>query len=237
MSTRTESIAAVKSRFLDPSRTTGGTRLVDDMDVGRAVDMAVSRYSKQKSRIFAVFVTGNGTHYYAISSNLPGWVRGFSVIENVSFPAEAISENDQPQWLDTRDYEIYTDATDTEYLYLPVHAPRATEVMRVWHTAPHTHNDATDSIFVQDLEAVRDLATSILCEMLATRASGSSDSTIGADSINYRDKQMRYRQEADAWMVKYREHMGLPKDGSPAASAVVWEWRSERAERQSWLFH
>ncbi len=237
MSTRTESIEAVRARLLDPGRSSGGTKTLELNDLGRAIDAAVKRYSKDRPRHFVASITGAGTRYYAVSSNLSSWVRGSSVVEKVNYPADTISEDENPQWLDDRDYEIYLDATDTEYLYFPVHEPSATETIRCHYTAPHTHTDATDTIFANDLEAMRDLAAGIACEMLATRASGSTDSTIGADSVNYRDKQMRYRQEADAWTARYREQMGLPKDGSPAASAVVWEWQSERAERQSWLLH
>ena len=236
-STRTASIAAVKARHLDPSRNTGGTRLVDDMDVGRAVDRAVDTYGRHRPRTIVASVTGNGTHYYVVSTQLTSWVRGFSAITAVDYPAKAISANTQPYWLSDRDFEIYLDATDTEYLYLPVHAPASTETMRVHYTAPHTHTDATDTIFQEDLEAVRDLAAGVLCEMLATRASGSSDSTIAADSVNYRDKQLRYNQEAKAWREMYYRHLGLPIDGGVSAASVTWEWKTERASRQAYLFH
>lgn len=237
MATRTESIEAVRARLLDPGRASGGAKSMEQADIGRAVDMAVGKYSKDRPRQLVASFSGSASHYYDMPTNLASWVRGFSVVQKVDCPAPTLSKNGEPNWLDRRDFEVYLSATDTEYLYFPVHQPGTADTVRVWYTTPHTHSDSTDTVYTSDLEAVRDLAASFACEMLATRASGSRDSGIGADSVNYRDAQLRYTQEAKAWLEKYRSSIGLPADGSPPAASTVWYIPSERQRREGWLLH
>lgn len=236
MATRTESIEAVRARLVDPGRG-GGAKTMELADIGLALDSAVARYSKDKPRKLIVSFSGSGARYYSVASYLPGWIRGFSEIVAVEYPAVSISDDEEPQWLDPRDWEIYSSATDTEYLYFPIHTPGTTETVRVVFTARHTHTDDSDTVYEQDLEAVRDLAASIACEMLATRASGFGSSGIAADSVNYRDSQLRYSQQAKAWLEKYKRHMGIPVDGSAKAAGIVLEYPSERSRRESYLMH
>jgi hypothetical protein len=236
MSSRTESIEAVRARIIDPGRT-GGAKTMETADVGRAVDNAVSRYSKDRPRELITSFTGSASHYYDMPTNLPAWIRGFSAIIGVDYPAASLSDNEQPQWLAGRDWEVYASATDVEYLYFPVHTPGTAETVRINYTAPHSHTDSTDTIYAGDLEAVRDLGASIVCEMLATRASGMSHSGISADSVNYRDAQLRYTQEAKAWYEKYRVQMGFPSDGSSKACGIVLSYPSERANREGYILH
>ncbi len=234
MSTRTESIEAVRARLIDPGRV-GGAKTMEPADVGRAIDTAVTRYSKDRPRELITGFSGSASHYYDMPTNLPSWVRGFSVIVAVDYPAGTLSG--QPQWMAQRDWEIYANATDTEYVYFPVYAPGTAETVRVTYTAPHSHTDSADTVYAGDLEAVRDLGASIVCEMLATRSAGLRDSGISADSVNYRDAQLRYTQEAKAWFEKYRVAMGFPLDGSPKAAGIVTSYPSERDTRAGYLFH
>jgi hypothetical protein len=199
--------------------------------------MAVSRYSKDRPRSVTASFSGSASHYYPIETYLPNWVRGFSVIQTVDYPASLLSDNSEPHWLDWRDYEVYQTATDTEYVYFPVHTPGTAETVRVYHSTLHIHNDDTDTVYAGDLEAVRDLAASVACEMLATRVAGSRDSSIGADSVNYRDGQLRYTQEAKAWLEKYKSALGLPLDGSPKSAGIIVAMPSERRRREGYLFH
>jgi hypothetical protein len=75
--------------------------------------------------------------------------------------------------------------------------------------------------------------------MLATRAAGSSDSTIGADSVNYRDAQLRYKQQAEAWMQSYSDRMGQAMDGTPAGASANANWNSRNLNvfGRDWLTH
>ena len=210
---------------------------MEPADLGRAVDMAVARYSKDRPRKVLSSFTGSASHYYDMATNMSSWVRGFSVIEKIDYPAPDLTGDEEPDWREGRDFEVYLSATDTEYLYFPVHEPGTAETVRVWYSAPHTHTDSTDTVYAGDIEAVRDLATSFVCEMLATRAAGSRDSGISADSVNYRDSQLRYTQEAKAWLEKYRLGLGLPADGSAPGVSTVWFIPSERQRRDKWLLH
>jgi hypothetical protein len=233
MSSRTESIESIRARIIDPGRA-GGNKTMETADVGRALDNAVSRYSKDRPRELVASFSGSVSHYYDMSTNLPSWVRGFSVLNAVEYPVG--TANVDHQWLDSRDYEIYASATDTDYVYFPVHTPGTAETIRARYSAPHTHTDSTDTVYSEDLEAVRDLGASIVCEMLATRASGMTNSGINADSVNYRDAQLRYTQEAKAWYEKYKIHMGFPSEG-PRAVGIVLSYPSESTNRTGYILH
>lgn len=237
MATLTESIEAVRARLIDPARASGSVRTMEQADLARAVSMAVARYSKDRPRVVVASFSGSASHYYDISTNGTAWVRGFSVVQKVDYPAPTLSDDDEPNWLDQRDYEVYLSATDTEYWYFPVHEPGTADTVRVWYTAPHIHTSTKDTIYANDLEPVRDLACHFACEMLATRASGSRDTSIAADSVNQRDRQLRYTQEAKAWLEKYRLGIGVPIDGSPTGQSTTWFIPSERQRREGWLLH
>lgn len=236
MAAPTTTIDKVRRRLVDLSST---NPLAGDYDVlDEAISAAVTRYSLDRPREVVVDVTGNGNNYYPLtggSSVAAAWVDGSSDIISIDYPAGAVAANYTPRWLDPDfDWTTYKSASVT-YLRFRNAAPSATETARVTHTAPHTHTSVTDTVPAADLDALCDLAASYACLALATKAAASQDSLIAADSTNYRDGQLRFKQQAAEWLASYEARLNI-KNGVAGASATG-DWNRSNTAGQSFLTH
>jgi hypothetical protein len=222
--------------------------LADATTLDNAISAAVAKYQTDRPRLVTADVTGNGTPYYVLVGTgalLASWSDQFSVIERIEYPAEAVGADYVPTYLSRQDdwHEEYRDASKT-YLRLRTVSPSASETLRITYTAPHTHTSVTDTVPAADLEALYDLAAHYACLELGTKMAGSSDSVISADSVNYRDSQLRYRQQAQEWLASYNRRMGIAAGeaggsggGKPGASAVAdWD-RGLQNGRMPFLTH
>jgi hypothetical protein len=101
---------------------------------------AVERYSKDAPDTYTEDVTGDAGNYYAIS-NLTYWVEGFSHVTQIEYPAATIASDETPQYLEPEDWDdnywAEISGTHTRHIYLPHHAPAATETMRITYTVPY----------------------------------------------------------------------------------------------------
>jgi hypothetical protein len=224
MAAPTATRTKVRYRLMDISAT--NPLLVDATTLDEAIAMAVTHYSNDRPRADVVEdVTGNGTAYYTLvgaSPVLPSWTDGFSRVATVDYPAGTVDADYHPSWLDPdTDWRYYRDETKA-YLYLPNHAPAVSETLRITYTARHTHTSVTDTVPSGDLDALCDLAAGYACTMLATKAAGTQDSVIAADSTNYRDAQLRYSQQAKAWFDAYSRQLGLTMGTAPASALTDW---------------
>lgn len=106
----------------------------------RQVQAAVERYSGDAPDTQTDDVSGDGGRYYAVAASLSGWVEGFSRITEIEYPAATVASDETPVYLEPEDwrddYWLAVDSTQTRYLYLPSHAPAATEKMRITYTVP-----------------------------------------------------------------------------------------------------
>lgn len=222
MSAPATTIAAVRYRLIDIDAT--NPLLADGTTLQAAIDAAVSKYSQDRPRTVVEDETGNSSGYYVLVGTgavLSSWSDGFSQIQSIEYPAAAVGVDYVPGYLDRQDDwdDSYQDATKT-YLRLKSIMPSASETVRVTYTAPHTHTTITDTVKTADKEALYDLAAHYGCLALGTKMAGSSDSTISADSVNYRDSQLRYKQQAEAWLASYNRRMGISDDGKGGAGGV-----------------
>lgn len=103
------------------------------------IKAAVRDYSHRRPDTQTTDVTGDGGRYYPINaSNFAYWSDEFSTISAIEYPAQAVSSDEYPVYLDTEDWrQDYYDSSNVRYLFLPNHAPAATETMRITYTAPY----------------------------------------------------------------------------------------------------
>jgi hypothetical protein len=178
-------------------------------DVQRAIQTSLTRYSAHRPDEKVVDVVGNGTHDYTLPT---GWVQDFSSVISIEYPIGSVPA----ELLDDDDFEIYNTPTGRK-LRLKNDAPPATASFRATFSVPRT--DVT--LPQQDEDALVILATSLCLEMLANAWVQSSDSTLGADSVNYRTKSQEAASRAAKLLKLYKEHVGLKEDdGVGPASAV-----------------
>lgn len=104
----------------------------------RLIKAAVERYSNDKPDEITTDLTGDGGNYYVINTtNLPSWSEGFSQVIAIEYPAPTVASDEAPVRLDPEDWDDDYWAGGVRYLYLPNHAPAATEAMRIRYTSPY----------------------------------------------------------------------------------------------------
>lgn len=105
----------------------------------RHIKSAIERYSIDRPDEVIEDESGDAGKYYAITGEsglLTSWVEGFSRVVEIEYPAATIDSDEAPQYLDREDWRDDYIASSVRYLYLPNHAPAATETMRIRYTAP-----------------------------------------------------------------------------------------------------
>lgn len=212
-----DAVRAVKGRLRDAS---AKAPRLDDESYDLAIQAAVKEYSRDRPLEAVADKTGDGTAFIA-TSGLTGFVDDWSSVRRIEYPAAAVSASHRPQFLDpSSDWTIYRTAA-AWYLHLLRATPSATETVRITYTVPRTFTEiadtVTDTILSEDKEALLHLAAAYACDIMATLAAGNNDPAINADSVNYRDQQQRFRDQAKDWRARYASHIG--KGGSAESGA------------------
>lgn len=175
---------------------------------------AVSQYSKHKPYIRTVDITAASTYDYSITTYLTSWIDGFSNVKNIEYPADVYQ---QPQIVPKEEWQIYEKTTGKFIRFLTTTPNSGT--IRVWYSSPHSVPDSgAATVYPADESAFCQLAASFCASALANWYAEASDSTIGADAINYRDKSDIWNSRSKNNLQKYIEYM-FPKNLFPAMSA------------------
>ncbi len=197
--------------------------LVDDLvrdDTGRivtadrdeAIARAVARYGKDRPRVKVEDVVAPGGNYLSLPA---GWQADFSSLQSIEYPV-----GDRPATLLEQDgYALYqTPSTSEIHLDSAINAGRS---VRVSYTIRHAVDGTGDTIRAEDREAVSCWAAALLLDQLAAWFTGSSDSTIQADSVDRRSKGGEYAARAGKLRKRYFDELGIDERKSVAAGVVV----------------
>lgn len=179
------------------------------------IQEAVKIYSRHRPRLVVKDITGSGTYDYSITTSLTSWVKDFSVIKSIEYPAD---ERD-PLYVDEDDWIIYEKEAG-QYLRFLQDEPSATEKIRVVYTALHILSETQNTIPAIDEDALCNLAASLCSGALASIYAQTSDSTITADSVDHRSKSQEYNARAREQKKLYMDHLGI-KDGNVAPASAV----------------
>jgi hypothetical protein len=228
--------AKVRYRLVDTDA--DNPALVDFTTLDAAIVNALGRYSQDRPRIVTEDETGAGSGYFVLVGTgavLASWIDGFSDVLAIEYPAAAVSATHAPTFLSRQDdWTFYRDATKT-YLRLLSATPSASETVRITYSTPHSHDTASDTVPTADVEALCDLAAHYACLALATQKAGSTDSSFAADSVNYRDSQLRYKQQAEAWLASYERRMGQGEASGVGGASATGDW-DQRYQASGWHF-
>lgn len=119
----------------------GDTDLLSLLARYRNITSAVEKYSGDRPDAVIAEVTGDAGKFYPIATNLTAWVEGLSRIQQIEYPMAVIASDELPQYLSDTDWQddywALLSTVQTRYLFLPNHAPAATETMRITYTAPY----------------------------------------------------------------------------------------------------
>ena len=175
-------------------------------------------YSKHRPREVVKDITGDGTYDYPIATNLTSWIKGFSIIKSIEYPAD----EREPIYLEEgsdKDFFIYEKEAG-QYLRFTRSSPSATEKIRVVYTALQALSDSQNTIPESDEDALCNLAASLCSGALASAYAETSDSTITADSVDHKSKSQEFTSRAKIQKQNYMNHLGL-KEGDVAPASVV----------------
>lgn len=93
-------------------------------------------------------VSGDGGKFYPIAANLTKWDDGLSHIGTIQYPAPTVASDETPVYLEAEDWDDNYYASGVRYLWLPSHAPAATETMRITYSAPYTWSTGSSTTAV-----------------------------------------------------------------------------------------
>lgn len=240
MSTRDDAIQRVSRKIGDIGSGTLGSSnvMLSDTEIGEEVDAAVAQYSQDRPLEYIKDLTGITSPYIAHTS-LTNWVTGFSRLISLEPQAGVVAASYSPTLLGNLDVSVEQDyaTASAHYLWLKTITPAASDTLRFRYTVPHTLSGSADTIPALDFDAVCDLAASYCCVRLAANASASTDSTIAADSVNYRDSQLRFKQTSEQFRAQYAQKIGAPADGGPVGASVTAAWDLKDSLGLPYMFH
>lgn len=179
---------------------------------------AVQIYSKHKPFKKTSNIAGDGSYLYLINAtNFPGWIEGFSDILKVEYPADQYQDPLDAE-IPFEDYSIY-EKNGYKYLRFLSDTPTSSYTIRPTYSIPHTiaTTAAATTVYDSDFGAVCDLAACICARSIAGKFGFYTDSTIGADAVEYRNKSDVWASRAKNFWDQYISSM-FPDVGPAFAS-------------------
>jgi hypothetical protein len=192
--------------------------IVSQPERQRAVREAVRIYSRQRPQTKVQTITGTGS---AFTFTLPvDWETGFSRVLAIEFPVD----QQTPEFLDEEQYAVRQAPTAPyaerlQFLDMRISSGKTAYVV---YTVAHLVNDqGSDTVPINDREAVAMLAAAICFRALAAYYAQSTVSTIGAESVDHGEKTKLYLEMASAAESTYLQEIGLASKLVGAAAAVM----------------
>ena len=191
-------------------------------EVVAAIEEAIAgRYSKDRPRHVVADLAGNGTAYEWALTGITGWDEGFSQVRAIEYPrGETV-----PAYLDSGEWTIYESPTGRS-LRFPSPLTNG-KYARVVFTASHAVD--ASSLPVSDLYAVGALSAALAARRLAAAYAQTGDSSIVADSVNYRSKSSEYLALARHLEQDYENSVGTDSSRSAPSASTTSTWIGDTA--------
>lgn len=195
-------------------RKIGINNTIDDLSLSDCISDALGKLSKDKPLYVVADIDGDGTDKYDLPAN---WNGRLSKIISVEYP----TGEDEPELLEAEDYFIYKepDSENGGYLYslnFIDDTPTAEEAIRITYTTNYSSVEDVDAL---DIDVFATLAASLACGVLARTYSGTKESNLDNDFVNFRGKGDIFASRAKELIKIYNEYVGI-KDGVSAASSL-----------------
>lgn len=180
---------------------------VNDAQLGRALDLALAQYGKDRPLKTVRDET------LSIASRL-AWPADGNV-SAIEYPIGSIP----PSLMPRQSWQRY-DAPDGAELIFPGGLPAGTTI-RLTILAAHLLTVETDTVPEADREAVASYAAALLFDQMAADTSGDGNPLIAADAVQHGTKPDNYARRAERLRARYFEILGLdPKRVRPASVTV-----------------
>jgi len=189
---------------------------------------ALGIYSKDRPYETISDISASSVYDYEINNtNFPSWSDGFSSIIDVYYPAGE-SQDPEDDRIPREDWVIYK-TSSAKYLRFTANTPSSGYTIRAIYTIPHL----VTTVYANDFGAVCQLVASYCCFALANKYVQTSESTIGADAVAYRDKSDVYASRAKNCLQNYINHF----EGKTEASGALKEFDTTYPHGESRLTH
>ena len=199
-----------------------GAAKLSSAEIVTTVQEAIGgRYSKDRPQMLIVDLTGDGATLDWSLASVTGWQEGFSRVVQIEYPQGERS----PIYLESADWLLYDSPTGRSLRF--AFALSSGKKARVKFTAPHAADAAT--VPDADFYAVGAQAASLAARRLAAIYSQTGDSSIAADTVNYRTKAQEYLALARQLEKDYENLLGTDPDRSSPASSRTAAWKGETA--------
>ena len=191
-------------------------------DLTAAIQEAIGgRYSKDRPQTLLSDLLGDGAQFQWDLATLAGWQAGFSQVVQIEYPQGARS----PHYLESEDWLIY-ESPSAKFLRFSFTLGGG-KTARVKYTAPHPSDAST--VPDADFYAVASLAASLAAKRLSALCAQTGDSSIAADTVDYRSKSQEYASLARRLEKDYENLLGTdPGRTAPAASRTA-DWQGKTA--------
>lgn len=187
-------------------------QVVTSVERDAAIIAALAQYSGDRPRLVVVDVASTGGQRI----DLPAGFTDDSSLVIIEYPIGQIPANEVP----LSEVSIYR-APDQRQLQLPIAVPED-DMLRIAYTGAQVLDDDTDTVPPRHRQALASLAAAIVCGQLASYYATEGESTIGADSVDYKDKSQRWRLRQRDLAAEYTRVVGAsPNDRNQPASVEV----------------
>lgn len=196
-------------------------------DRTEAINLAVSRYSKDRPLKEVEDVAASGGNYQDIPSK---WQDGFSQLQSIEYPVGEVP----PSFLQSGHWVMYQSVSGPQIVLSA--SVTAGDTLRMTYTRMHVVDASQDTIPVIDREPVACYAAAYLCEQLANLYSRDSDSTIQADSVDHASKGRDFSRRAQTLRQRYFNELGINAKRNNASGVVV-DFDKTDSQGNDRLFH
>jgi hypothetical protein len=191
-------------------------------EVVAAIEEAIAgRYSKDRPRQLVSDLPGDGATYDFPLSGIAGWSEGFSQIRTIEYPAGEAT----PAYLDSGEWILYDSPSGRSLRFAsPLTNGKAASVTL---TAPHAADAST--LPASDLYTVAVLSAALAARKLAAAYAQTGDSSIVADSVNYRSKSAEYLALARHLEQDYENYLGTDASRTAPSASTTESWIGDTA--------
>lgn len=188
-----------------------------------AIASAIERYSKDRPVIKVEDITAPGGHYLPLPE---AWEDDFSHLQLIETPVGQVP----PVMIPNNLWQLYQ--TPSGLNVQITYALATGAVCRMTFSVRHQLDASHDTIPLGDREPVCCLAAASLCDQLAAQHSGTTDSTIKADAVEYLSAAREFANRAKALRKRYTDELGIEDKKNVAAAEVVSFQRGNTLGRQ-----
>jgi len=204
-----------------------------DTEIDKVIGLAL-RHLNRDSPFTKIFdITGDTTQSYDIET--PGFVKGFSNVSIVEFPADEtppVFPRKKDEWI------VYEDPSETSgeriRLRFINRTPDATQSIRVTMEIPHTIDESTSTLDDNAFAALVYKTIVLALRALSNRFIQTTDSSLAADSVDYAGRPNLYLFVAERFETSYKEMAGLTDDVKAAQAIGEADIRYPSGEDYYW---